>query len=318
MLMANAIKKAKNNYLNTQQQEAIRANFTIDRPIPFEIGEVLEQLINRNTEMVTGSSGRDKQGDFHGKLSRLIARLDAKTTDRRLCFLFKGDQQTQEWSWLEKLGASFLGTNGDTKGGVKIIDFSEVPSDILPLMVSLVANICFSLQQWNDIENRHPVTLICEEAHLYIPDRATTDSSDSVSVSIFERIAKEGRKYGVGLTIVSQRPSEVNRTVLSQCNNVISMRLTNADDQNVIKRLLPDNLGDTGNLLPILDVGEALVVGDASLLPSRVRVSKPSNKPNSGTIPFWDEWSKSAVTNAIPTAVNNWHIRVSQPHHLIL
>ena len=84
-------------------------------------------------------------------------------------------------------------------------------------------------------------------------------------------ISKEGRKYGIGLVVISQRPSEVNRTVLSQSNNFIAMRLTNVDDQSVVKRLLPDSLGDYAEMLPILDIGEALVVGDASLLPSRIR-----------------------------------------------
>lgn len=308
MMMSTSIKKSKENYLNDNNLEDIKATFTIDSPIPFSIENVLAFLKTMNSEKVDGERGQ-KQGEYFGKLGRLIARLEAKTSDRRLGFLFKGDASTQVWQWLEELGQALLGTLNSTSNpqkGVKIIDFSEVPSDILPLIVSLVANICFSLQQWGNSEDRHPVTFICEEAHLYIPDRLQTDSADAAAVSIFERIAKEGRKYGVSLTIVSQRPSEVNRTVLSQCNNVVSMRLTNAHDQNVIKRLLPDNLGDTASLLPILDVGEAIVVGDASLLPSRIRVKEPENKPNSGTIPFWDEWSKVSVRNSIVDSVDNW------------
>ena len=120
-------------------------------------------------------------------------------------------------------------------------------------------------------------------------------SIDDASLVTFERISKEGRKYGVGLVVISQRPSEVNRTVLSQSNNFIAMRLTNVDDQSVVKRLLPDSLGDYAEMLPILDVGEALVVGDASLLPSRIRVSAPVLKPRSATIDFWDEWSKETT-----------------------
>ena len=310
MLMATTIRKAKEEYLNSNDlndndRKSIKANFTIDSPIPFEIDYIRKSLHCQNTAMVDGANSRPKQGDFHGKLSRLIARLEAKISDRRLGFLFPKNKTTQEWKWLEELSQSLLGT----EKGVKIINFSEVPSDILPLMVSLVANICFTLQQWKLNKDQHPITLICEEAHLYIPNRVFSDSSDAVSVSIFERIAKEGRKYGVGLTIVSQRPSEVNKTVLSQCNNVVSMRLTNADDQNVIRKLLPDNLGDIGNLLPILDVGEAIVVGDASLLPSRVRIKIPSSRPNSGTIPFWDEWSKENVKNSNHDAVQNWRMQ---------
>src|SRR5208282_4240845 len=99
--------------------------------------------------------------------------------------------------------------------------------DILPLIVSLVAGLAFSLQQWTIPGKRHPIALFCDEAHLYIPNRSEGDTSNEISISMFERIAKEGRKYGVGLIVISQRPSEVSHTVLSQCNNLIAMRLTN-------------------------------------------------------------------------------------------
>src|SRR5690606_34056919 len=120
----------------------------------------------------------------------------------------------------------------------------------------------------------HPIALLCDEAHLYIPERHGADVSVEALKS-FERIAKEGRKYGVGLVVISQRPAEVNRTVMSQCNNFVAMRLTNAEDQAVIRRLLPDTLGGLAELLPVLDIGEALVVGDAAVLPSRIRVEEP-------------------------------------------
>ncbi len=132
------------------------------------------------------------------------------------------------------------------------------------------------------------------------------DSGSEVSVTQFERIAKEGRKYGVGICVISQRPSEVNRTVLSQCNNIVSMRLTNSDDQNVVRHLLPGNLGGNGGLLPTLDVGEALVVGDATLLPIRVRVSPPENPPMSATVPFWDEWSTDDAKCPVEKSLRAW------------
>lgn len=170
----------------------------------------------------------------------------------------------------------------------------------------MVASLVFSISQWTTKESRHPIALFCDEAHLYVPERARGESVDAISVGIFERIAKEGRKYGVGLVVISQRPSEVNRTVLSQCNNVIAMRLTNGDDQSVVGKLLPDSLGGFAALLPILDVGEALVVGDASLLPTRVRVAEPKQRPNSGTIPFWDEWASDNPKSGTSDAVSAW------------
>ena len=181
-----------------------------------------------------------------------------------------------------------------------------MPSDILPLIVSLIAQIVFSTTIWTKIENRHPIAIMCDEAHLYIPERTASDSAGSLSVEIFERIAKEGRKYGIGLVVISQRPSEVNRTVLSQCNNVIAMRLTNGDDQSVIRKLLPDSLGGVGDLLPLLDVGEALVVGDSSLLPTRVRVAEPKMKPDSQTVAFWDRWGEKSPKSDTARAVQSW------------
>lgn len=311
MVMTRSVTEAKRAVLEDGGYKDILANFTIDSPVPFDIARVLEQLIYLDKERVPDAKGKPdaKAGDFNGKLSRMISRLEAKRHDRRLGFLFQFPTECMEMEWLERathLLASGKGAQDDQKGGIKIIDFSEVPSDVLPLMVSLVARLIFTSQQWTETNKRHPIALLCDEAHLYVPERAESDSAGAVSVGIFERIAKEGRKYGVGLVIISQRPSEVNRTVLSQCNNVIAMRLTNGEDQSVIRRLLPDTLGGFGDLLPILDVGEALVVGDASLLPTRVRVSAPSAKPDSATIDFWDRWGSEEPVSGVQSAVRAW------------
>jgi DNA helicase HerA-like ATPase len=310
MVMARTILEAKKEYLTSTDQRELLENFTIDSPIPFKIDDVIEKLNALNTELIEGSrTGTTKQGDFNGKLSRMIQRLVSRKSDRRLSFLFGGGDSSLEVGWLNGLVSklfSSAASQHDRGGGIKIIDFSEVPSDVLPIIVSLVAKLALSVQQWAQPSARHPVALFCDEAHLYIPDRSGGTASDEVSVGIFERIAKEGRKYGVGLVVISQRPSEVNRTVLSQCNNLIAMRLTNGEDQSVIRRLLPDSLGGYGDLLPVLDTGEALVVGDASLLPSRIRLAKPTHKPNSGTVDFWDRWASSDMPESIAPAISNW------------
>ncbi len=308
MVMTRAITEAKQATLGDPQYKEILDNFTIDSPVPFAIDAVLDKLNDLNTEMVAGARG-PKQGDYHGKLSRLISRLEAKRADRRLAFLFQPPTPCMEMGWLENMVHRLVagrGAQDGQTGGIKIVDFSEVPSDVLPLMVSLLAQIIFSTAIWTKSAQRHPIAILCDEAHLYIPERAQADSGDSVAVEIFERIAKEGRKYGIGLVVISQRPSEVNRTVLSQCNNVIAMRLTNGDDQSVIKRLLPDSLGSFGELLPVLDVGEALVVGDASLLPTRIRIAEPENKPDSQTVAFWDEWNSDAAKSDTANAIKSW------------
>ena len=308
MVISREIRNVKKEYLEEKEQNDILANFTIDSPIPFSLESLLEKLNAINSEMVPGArAGAEKAGDFNGKLSRMISRLENKISDKRMGFLFGGGEVVMEFDWLNKLVETLIGVNSEnSKAGIKIVDFSEVPSDILPLIVSLIARLSFSVQQWTKSKERHPIALLCDEAHLYIPNKSSSSSSDEISLSIFERIAKEGRKYGLSLVVISQRPSEVNRTVLSQCSNFIAMRLTNTDDQMVIKKLLPDNLGGFGDILPILDTGEALVVGDASLLPSRIRIDKPLKTPDSGTVDFWDEWQKDVKSNRVSNAVNNW------------
>lgn len=307
MIMAREINQAKQKYLEENGQQEVLKHFTVDSPVPFDLDVLMSRLNEINVEMVPGAGGKPKQGDFFGKLARMISRLENKISDRRLGFMFNGGDGLLDFTWLDKLTTAVLGSTSENgKAGIKIINFSEVPSDVLPLIVSLVARVTFSIQQWTPSQLRHPIALLCDEAHLYMPQRNMADSADDISLDIFERIAKEGRKYGVSLVVISQRPSEVNKTMLSQCSNFVSMRLTNAEDQGVIKRLLPDSLGGFSDILPTLDTGEALVVGDASLLPSRIRIDEPQNKPNSGTVDFWDEWQKPVKDNRLSIAVDNW------------
>ena len=309
MVMTRCVTDSKKANLSDTTDKDILANFTINSPVPFDIDSVFAELERLNQAMVPGAGSRGKQGPYYDKLSRLIARLEAKRHDRRLGFLFQPPPECMQMGWLAEMVHLLIGGCGaqaDGRGGIKIIDFSEVPSDVLPLMVSLIARLVFTTNQWTEPSQRHPVAMLCDEAHLYIPERTKADSSDAVAVQIFERIAKEGRKYGIGLVVISQRPAEVNGTVLSQCNNVVAMRLTNGDDQAVIRRLLPDSLGSFGDLLPILDIGEALVVGDASLLPTRVRIAEPRWKPDSQTVDFWDRWNDQAPKSDTENAVRSW------------
>lgn len=307
MLFSKTVFEEKLKYLDEIGDTTFKSSITIDSPIPYKIENILQELAELDEQMVEGArSGTEKQGPFFGKLTRFVQRLEAKKQDKRLGFLFQISDDELEIDWLNKLCERLmLGTTSNSKNaGVKIIDFSEVPSDILPLVIGLVARLVFTVQQWTIRDNQHPIALLCDEAHLYIPERTSQDAAAELGLKSFERIAKEGRKYGVSLTVISQRPSEVNRTVLSQCNNFIALRLSNAEDQAVIKRLLPDNLSGLTDVLPILDIGEALVVGDASLLPTRIIIDEPKIKPESATVKFWKEWSCDTSKQDIATAVS--------------
>lgn len=301
MMFSSAVIDGKKEFLKNDGKDEMEANITLDSPIPYNLDNLLNSLRAKDTEMVSGARG-DKQGPYFGKLTRFIQRLETKQKDKRLNFMFSSEAHLLSYDYMSELCSKLMLPSVAGKKGVKIIDFSEVPSDILPLIVSLIARVIFSVQQWTTSEHRHPIAIFCDEAHLYIPAN-TEKSIDDASLVTFERISKEGRKYGIGLVVISQRPSEVNRTVLSQSNNFIAMRLTNVDDQSVVKRLLPDSLGDYAEMLPILDIGEALVVGDASLLPSRIRIAPPNMKPRSATIDFWDEWSKESTSVDIAGAI---------------
>ncbi|WP_372663781.1 ATP-binding protein [Cohnella sp.] len=304
MIFSRTVLQEKELFLKENDKLFLLENLTIDSPVPYKINDLIKGLEDLDTKMVPGASaGKEKQGEFYGKLSRFIQRLSAKIEDKRLNFIFSQEPDLLSYDYMNSLCKELMAP-ASQGGGIKIINFSEVPSDILPLMVSLIARVVFSIQQWVDKDKIHPIALFCDEAHLYIPANVQ-QGVEASSLLSFERIAKEGRKYGVGLVVITQRPSEVNRTVLSQSSNFIAMRLTNADDQSVVRKLLPDSLGNFAELLPILDIGEALVVGDASLLPSRVKIAEPTQRPNSATVKFWDKWSEGQVPDVISIAVES-------------
>ena len=283
----------KRKTLTACNDSAVLAAFTMDSPIPFSIKSVRDELYRLDVEMVPGAKG-PKKGDWNGQFSRFVGRIDSIVADKRNGFMFNGANAVMAYNYLVKLAERLMGCKGE-KHQIKIIDFSEVPSDILPVIVGLVARLIFQIQFWTDPDKRQPIALVCDEAHLYLPRKEGCNPAEARAVENFERIAKEGRKYGVALLVASQRPSDVSTTILSQCNNVVSMRLTNSDDQTVVKRLMPESLSGLTDVLPILDTGEALVVGDSVLLPSRIKIKAPDEPPQSSTRDFWKEWKKSEV-----------------------
>ena len=156
------------------------------------------------------------------------------------------------------------------------------------------------------INNDTPFLLVYEEAHKYVP------KSDLIkyraSKNSIERIAKEGRKYGITLLLSSQRPSEISETIFSQCNNFISMRLSNPIDQNYVKRLLPDTLGNLTDKLPSLQAGEALLIGESVILPSIVKIDECDLPPSSNDIPYWELWKKEWKEADISEIKTEWYL----------
>ena len=296
----------KRAFLEKNNLKDVLASFTVDSPIPYDLPLLVDALRQDDQAMVAGSSGRDKQGPWYGKLTRFISRLEAKIADRRYGFLFQPPTQTTTYDWLQQTAVTFLSTSGDKCSGIKVVDFSEVPADVLPTVVSVFARVLYDVQFWMRSECRTPVCLVCDEAHLYLPVRSDADATAKRALDTFERIAKEGRKYGFSLLVVSQRPSDVSRTILSQCNNFIALRLTNEQDQSAVKSVMPDSMAGIADVLPLLDIGEAIVLGDSVLLPSRIKLDKPTATPLSLTKNFWREWAeKSSNAEAIRVGVEN-------------
>jgi hypothetical protein len=302
LVLQREIGQAKRDFLaQCRKEEALRA-FTVDSPIPFPLETVRQHLDVLNTKVVQDYRG-SKPGEFHGMFGRLLVRMNTRRADRRYGFLFQAPEIMHTYEAFGMLARQLLDFQPPS-AQVRIIDFSEVPTDILPIMLGIVARLIYYLQFWTPKELRHPLAMVCEEAHLYLPS-ACANANEERALACFQKIAKEGRKYGVSLVVVSQRPADVDTTILSQCNNVLAMRLSNAQDQNVVRKMMPDSLGALLEMLPILDTGEVLAVGDAMLLPSRVRVTPPSEKPVSSTVNFWSEWSRTDCTPDWELAAEN-------------
>lgn len=295
------VKNLKQQTLEKEKKEEVMKTFTVDSPIPYSMPDLIALLNDDNTRKGMGKTGPIK-GDWEDKLTRFISRLEAKLEDRRYGFMFQPPAKAQAYGWLSQQVSSLLCSDGGK--GIKIIDFSEVPADILPVVTGTFARLLYDVQFWMEAKSRTPVTLVCDEAHLYLPIREDADVIQKQALGAFERIAKEGRKYGFSILVVSQRPSDVSRTILSQCNNFLALRLTNETDQTVIRRLMPESLAGLTSILPLLDTGEALLLGDAVLLPTRIKLDPPQVRPDSATRDFWREWgSRQPELKAIAAAV---------------
>ena len=298
----------KKRYLEENMTEFSSEIITADTPIPFSVKGLKAYLEDENIkEETTGEvyktgdkkgQEKTKQGQYYGKLTNLITRLQTKIDDKKYGFVFNEDN-TVRTDYLKEFVDKIMGL--DKK--IKVIDLSEVPSDMLPIIIGIVTRLVYEVQFWmspKTDETRHPIAFICDEAHLYMPrDTTKLKAVENKSLEIFEKISKEGRKYGVSLVIVSQRPAELNSTIISQCNNIISLKITNDRDKSAVATMLSDSLVGLVETLPNLDVGECIVIGDSIKLPTKIILDKPKEEPKSSTIDFWDRWidGKGTVFN---------------------
>jgi len=260
----------------------------------------------------TAAATKATNGPFNGEFNRFVSRLETRLADKRLKFLLqpqKKDGTPFLTGDFEEIMKQFIGYIN--KANISVVDLSGIPFEVLSITVSLVSRLVFDfcfhyskLRHEKDGLNDVPVMIVCEEAHNYIPQR--DDVAYRSSRKSIERIAKEGRKYGLSLMVVSQRPSEVSETIFSQCSNFISLRLTNSADQNYVKRLFPDNSSGITDILPNLAPGEAIVVGDAVLLPAVVQMPLPSPEPHSKSVNVHQEWTVLWRDIAFSSIISRW------------
>lgn len=250
-----------------------------DTPIPFK-GEIFIDYL----EALAQETGNEQYLEF------LIARIRTMLADSRMDSVIGDKKNIQLDKWLE----SYIGKS--ETNSITIIDLSLVPSEIIHIVTSVIARVIFeALQRYRKLNNKSlPSVLVMEEAHSFITryNESNDSNSSAICTKVFEKIAREGRKFGLGLVLSSQRPSELSPTVLSQCNSFILHRISNDRDQELVGRLLPDNFRGILRELPTLPSQKAILLGWASELPILVNIRKLDEKcrPKSDDPDFWNVW----------------------------
>jgi len=281
------------------------AQFDRDWPIPFDLDEFRKHIeLCQNNRLQKGAWEQLTDSEFQQKFASILDKLSVLRLDSRIAFLMRnrvaGDPS------LADVLSQFIGADTQRPdASIRILDISGLPTEVAGPLTAAVARLLFSykLTQTREERENDPILLVCEEAHRYVPDRG--EAQYAAAQDAIRRIAREGRKYGIGLMLVSQRPSDVESTVLSQCNSWLVLRLTNGHDQEHVGRFLPDMMAGLIKLLPSLPRREALFVGEAAALPARIKLTHlPSNKrPQSNDISFAAGWANEAPDNAVLTAV---------------
>lgn len=317
---------------NIKNQVGIIEKISINAPIYFDIDKLLNELIKLNrrtfwksdnelalndggTDYLAGTgatkierSGKEKDQviqdpNYYGKLNQVIEKIQSIRNDRRFTFLFEEDIKNS--LFLKEYLLNLLCIpKGEEKIQLTILDLSKIPSEVTPIIIGILSRICFEFKLWEIESKTLPFYLVFEEAHNYIPKESTPNTK--LTKRYIERIAKEGRKYGITQLIISQRPSDLSSTIISQCSNFFVLRVTNPEDQAFIRHVLPDHLNALTNMIPLFQNGEALIVGECVPLPIKGIIEKPNPAPNSNDVSFTEAWSKPMESYDITKTIFRW------------
>lgn len=271
-----------------------------DVPLPFLGSDLADHL-----EVLAAQENVSQFLDF------LVSRIRTFLTDSRINTVVADDGKGDLAHWLR----DYIGADGGAQGEVAILDLSLVPSEVVHVVTAVTARMVFeALQRYRKLNAAVlPTVLVMEEAHSFVKRyKAEEDNRDAAAIccQVFERIAREGRKFGLGLVLSSQRPSELSPTVLSQCNTFLLHRISNDRDQEMVGRLVPDNLRGLLRDLPTLPSQHAILLGWASELPvlTRIRDLPRKHRPQSEDPDFWDVWTgKDEDENPVERPVD-WEV----------
>lgn len=288
--------------------EEDRNSFDRDKPTPFKLEEFIKHINEIQGRKVGSKDPRTPSDSDRQKIEAILKKIRVLRANPQLKFLM--DEYNDDSPDLTDVLTQFVGAVENHAGkNLRIIDISGLPNEVSGPLTALISRLLFQYKVWQIPEERQndPILLVCEEAHRYVPNHGEAQYKDAQES--IRRIAKEGRKYGLGLMLVSQRPSDVESTVLSQCNTWIVLRLTNSSDQEHVARFLPDTLAGLTRILSSLTRREAVFVGEAAALPARIKIREleKSMLPDSADISFAKGWSNDLLSREqISSIASRW------------
>ena len=276
--------------------------FDRDKPRPFSLDELVNHITYLQGARAKGAIlERIPDGDFTKNFKSILDKLAIMRRDPRINFLMANwDASAPTLSQILGQFISAAQADGEHNKDLRILDISGLPNEVAGPLAGMLARLMFQykLYQTSEERKKDPILLVCEEAHRYVPDRGEAEYA-TAQIAI-RRIAREGRKYGLGLMLVSQRPADVESTVISQCGTWLVLRLMNHADQQHVARFLPDGLSGMTNALPNLAQQEAIFVGEGASLPARVRIRNLTSDqlPRSQSAKFAEGWAGLGLSNA--------------------
>jgi len=280
------------------------ASISLDSPVPYRVRDLIK--------LIDHEMGKLQNANNLQPYMRLKRRIQMLLADPRYQFVFRNQAAA---SSIESIVGRIFRIPVNNKP-ISILDFSSIPSETMNIVVSVISRLAFDLAVWSN--RKIPILLVCEEAHRYVP--ADPNMGFNSTRKIISRIAKEGRKYGVSLGIISQRPSELEPSTLSQCSTIFSMRLSNEVDQNFVRAAVPDGADELLSFLPSLGTAESMIFGESVNMPMRVVLNTlaAEYRPHSSSAQFTELWAEDRTTPEFMNQVfENWRSRTTPQEDVI-